>query len=197
MPIDAKYLREHYASLSDEALLNIDRADLVETAQNCYYDELARRRAARHENAEFDSEPLSDRDRPDWLKDASEVLSETRLHGSLPAGSLLAAQNALEAEGIQCYLTKSEVPKPDPATTRVPTHEWRLMVPGNLNQRATSVLDRDLFNADFEEDWRVQLDMLSDEELREMKPQVVFCGLFDRIERVTRTYDAEIARRKL
>jgi hypothetical protein len=32
------------------------------------------------------------------------------------------------------------------------------MVPGNLNFRATSVLDRDLFNADFEEDWRVLLD---------------------------------------
>src|SRR5208337_2755873 len=141
MPIDPKYLREQYASLSDEALLNIDRADLVETAQRCYYDELARR-AARHENAEFDSEPISDGDKPDWLKDASEVLSQADLPGALPGGPMLGARDALEAEGIQCYLIKSELPKEDPATTRVPTHEWRLMVPGNFNRRATSVLDR-------------------------------------------------------
>ena len=39
--------------------------------------------------------------------------------------------------------------------------------------------------------------MLSDEEVLEMKPEVAFCGLFDRVERVNRAYDEELARRRL
>ena len=34
-------------------------------------------------------------------------------------------------------------------------------------------------------------------DLRAMNPEVVFCGLFDRVERVIRVYDEEIARRGL
>jgi phosphatidylserine/phosphatidylglycerophosphate/cardiolipin synthase-like enzyme len=44
MPTDPEYLRRHYASLSDEALLAIDRTELVETAQQSYDDELERRK---------------------------------------------------------------------------------------------------------------------------------------------------------
>jgi hypothetical protein len=58
-----------------------------------------------------------------------------------------------------------------------------------------SILDRDFFNQEFEEERKTHLEMLSDDELREMKPDVAFCGLFDRVERVTRAYDEEIARR--
>jgi hypothetical protein len=43
MQVDPEYLRRHYNSLSDEALLSIDRTDLVEIAQKCYDAELARR----------------------------------------------------------------------------------------------------------------------------------------------------------
>ena len=38
------------------------------------------------------------------------------------------------------------------------------MVPGNLNQRATSILERDIFNPEFEAEWKTHLEMLSDEE---------------------------------
>ena len=44
MPLDPEYLRHHYASLSDEALLELDRSELVETAQKCYDEELIRRK---------------------------------------------------------------------------------------------------------------------------------------------------------
>jgi hypothetical protein len=71
------------------------------------------------------------------------------------------------------------------------------MVPGKLNLRATSVLEREIFNQEFEDDWKTHLEALSDADLRAMNPQVAFCGLFDRIERVNRVYDEEIARRKL
>lgn len=200
MPIDPKYLREQYASLSDEALMEIHRADLVDAAQRCYDDELARRRAARHENAESDSEslrdPLSEEDKPAWLEDASEVFSRVDRPGALPADDIAAARDALDAEGIPCYVDLAELPQAE-ETPDAPTHIWRVMVPGNLNFRATSVLDRDIFNADFEAEWKAHLETLSDDEVLDMNPELVFCGLFDRVERVTRAYDEEIARRKL
>ena len=30
-----------------------------------------------------------------------------------------------------------------------------------------------------------------------MHPQIVFCGLFDRVERVTKAYEEEVARRRV
>ena len=105
MPIDPKYLREQYASLSDDALMAIDRAELVEAAQRCYDDEVARRRPARDEN-----EPLNDGDKPDWLKDASEVFSRVDLRGTVIAPDIAAARDALEAEGIPCHLDLAELP---------------------------------------------------------------------------------------
>jgi hypothetical protein len=44
MQLDPEYLRQHYASLSDEAILAIDRADLVEMAQMIFDDEVGRRK---------------------------------------------------------------------------------------------------------------------------------------------------------
>jgi hypothetical protein len=46
MQLDPEYLRQYYASLSDEALLAVDRADLVETAQMIFDLEVDRRKLA-------------------------------------------------------------------------------------------------------------------------------------------------------
>ena len=46
MQVDPEYLRRHYNSLSDEALLAFNRSDLVEIAQKCYDAELDRRELA-------------------------------------------------------------------------------------------------------------------------------------------------------
>jgi hypothetical protein len=62
---------------------------------------------------------------------------------------------------------------------------------------ATSVLDRDVFNEEFESLWKTHLEMLTDQELSEADPREVFCGLFDRIERVIGAYRDELARRGL
>ncbi|HTB16527.1 MAG TPA: hypothetical protein VK708_00365 [Bryobacteraceae bacterium] len=202
MPADPQYLRDHYASLSDEALLAIERDDLVDLAQRCYDDEVGRRKLASRtarsatledEDEELDEELLSG-DEPDWLNDASEVLTRADRPGSVPTDAMVEARDALEAAGIPCHIELSEIPETNDASPP-PTHLWRLLVPGNLNLRATSVLERDIFNHDFEAEWQAHLEMLSDEELRGMKPEVAFCGLFDRVERVTRAYDEEIARR--
>ncbi len=77
------------------------------------------------------------------------------------------------------------------------THEWRLLVPGELNLRATSILERDIFNQEFEDGWKAHLRSLSDGQLKTMDPRAVLCGLFDRVERATKAYDEEIARRGL
>ena len=203
MAVDLKYLREHYASLSDEALRAINRTDLVEGALGCYDDELARRKHARklipeppdvtEEDVEVDAEPP---DQPDWMDDASEVLSRADRPGSLPADAMVEARDALEAAGIPCHIELSEIPEAND-TSPPPTHVWRLLVPGNLNQRAASVLERDIFNPEFEAEWKTLLETLSDEDLRGMKPEIAFCGLFDRVERVTRAYEEERARRRL
>ncbi len=70
------------------------------------------------------------------------------------------------------------------------------MVPGALNLHATSVLDRDLFNADQEENWRTHLEALSDEELAKLSPQVFCAGLLDRAARLKKAYEDEVTRRK-
>jgi len=185
MQPDPEYLRQHYASMSDEALLAIDREELVETAQKCYDDELQRREQPAH----------SPEEKPDWIDAGSEVFARADLPGTVPAPDIANARDALEAAGIPCYLDLSEIPEEEAAPK--PTHLWRLMVPGNLNLHAASVLERDVFNADLEAEWRNHLETLSPEELLAMNPEMVFCGLFDRIERVTRAYDEEVARRKL
>ena len=62
---------------------------------------------------------------------------------------------------------------------------------------ALSVLDRDIFNQEFEHQWRAHLEVLSDEDLRVMEPQYAFCGLYDRLERINKAYDEELERRGL
>lgn len=215
MPVDPEYLRQHYASLSDEALLAVKREDLVETAQNCYDEELGRRKLASRkgvrradrgdvtpappdadEKTEVDVEPPGAADKPDWLEEAAEVYSQVDLPGTASAVDVADARGVLEAAGIPCYVDRPEIAD-EKSVFAEPTLRWRLMVPGSLNLRATSVLDRDIFNAEFEAEWNTYLETLSDEELRAMNPEAVFCGLFDRVERVTRAYDEEIARRGL
>jgi hypothetical protein len=70
------------------------------------------------------------------------------------------------------------------------------MVPGDLNMEATSVIEREIFNPQQEEEWRNHLQALSDDQLQVLKPEV-FCGaLIDRAERLRRAYFEEIASRK-
>jgi hypothetical protein len=202
MKVDPKYLREHYASLSDEALEEIDRDDLVEVAQKIYDDELARRRAEKRADMSYAADeeiesPAEAGDTASWLPDSSVVFSDLVWPGR-PQGPYAAnARDALKAAHIPCVLDLFEVDPPEVSHSAAPTHEWRLMVPGELNLQATSVLERDVFNEDFEAQWRTHLEGLSDQQVRAMNPRDVFCGLFDKVERVTRAYREELERREL
>jgi hypothetical protein len=210
MQIDLEQIRRHYASLSDEALLDIERADLTEAAQKCFdaeFDErgLGKRRVSVARAAvagptpesdveEMDAaEPFGDGDEPqeqtDWLSEAAQVYSAVDRPGAAIASDADHARAVLDDAGIPCRLERVDIDET--------TSEWRLLVPGNLNLQATSILDRDIFNGEFEAEWRTHLAEFSDDELIEMRPEVVFCGLFDRVERAIRTYDEEIERRGL
>jgi hypothetical protein len=206
MHLDTEHLRQHYASLSDEGLLAIDRGDLVEAARMIFDLEVARRKLTprrpwpfdetEEDDAEVDSEPYGGGE-PGWLADAIEVSSYCVASKTAPSpDSAVDARDALEAAGIPWYFDLSEIP-PEKSLLPYGTHVWRIMVPGKLYLRAVGVLERDITNTEVEAYWKTHLEALSDEELREMTPQVAFCGLFDRIARVSRVYGEEMARRRL
>jgi hypothetical protein len=197
MPVDLEYLRHHYASLSDEALRDINRAELVKEAQKIYDDELGLRKPIAPrvvERAETPSlpKPHFAGGKPDWLDDAAEVFSHGNFAGSYPAHDVWGARAALEAAGIPCYLELIE----DPAESSSPARKrWRAMVPGTFGLHAASVIERDMFNDEFEAVWKSHLATLTDEELKAVTPEAAFSGLFDRVERVKRAYAEEFARR--
>ena len=209
MQVDPEYLRTQYASMSDEELATVDREDLVRMAQTCYDDEVAKRRLqARREGREF-GQPVAAEEteqepepveinvdvRPGWIEDAAVVFSAPVRAGYVVGPDVADASKALEDAGIPCFVEVADISEEVDADSVV-TAEWRVLVPGNLNLRATSVLDRDIFNNEFEETWKVHLETLSDSELREARPEFVFCGLFDKVERVKRVYRNEIERRR-
>jgi hypothetical protein len=57
-------------------------------------------------------------------------------------------------------------------------------------------LDKEIFNAEIEAEYRTHFEQLSDEELRAVKPEVLLAGLSDRIERLTKAYTEEMERRR-
>jgi hypothetical protein len=198
---DTVYLRRHYASLSDEALLDVDETDLVEDARQIYDTELAQRGLTRQETRDDDDQdseasPIDragDR-KPDWLGDAAVAARYSASPGRNSTDDALEARDALEAAGIPCYLSTTWV---DPPPVAEPRKELRLMVPGNLNFEAESVLDMEIFNREAEAMWKTHLQALSDEELSAVDLQLVFAGRRDWIERVTAAYREELAQREI
>jgi len=212
MKVDPEYLRRHYESLSDEALLDIKRSDLVEVAQRVYENEISRRgldrpRAARQAApipAEADLEPVEEmetdedfageEDAAEWVGEAAEVYSAV-VHPGLHEDERVAdARSALKAEGIPVAVDLVEV-TPEDGARQYGTHRRRVLVPWKHSYRAASVIEREFSNPDFEAGWRAHLEACMNDDLVEMDPRIVFSGLFDRIERVTKAWEEEIARR--
>jgi hypothetical protein len=193
MRLDTEFLRRHYAEMSDEELREVNRDDLVEAARAIYDEEVAgRRESAEPAAVRRVAAPQDDEVELDWMEDAAEAYSSYARQGSMdPSEGSLEARHALEDAGIPCHLELIEEPGDDGR----PMHRWRVLVPGKLIHRATSVIDRDIFNPEFEAQWRAHLEILSDDELRVMEPQYAFCGLYDRLERINRAYDEELRRR--
>ena len=198
--------------LSDQALLALKRADLVDVAQACYDEEVARRESARGQQEQSSNElddlpaspdapdgfddvfELDSGPEPDWLEEAACACSFSVNPGASYTPELEKARKVLLASGIPCYITTTEIEAPrDVPRIR---SEYCVMVPGALNLHATSVLDRDLFNPEQEENWRGHLQALSDEELRKLSPDVFCAGLLDRAARLKKVYEDEVAQRR-
>lgn len=215
MQIDRQELSAHYASLSDEELLELDRAELTEVAQRFYDSELAKRHLT-PENTETPVEPHgraapvdaaegSDEDEdvaavinfdagpePDWLEDAVCARSCAVLPGG-SAADASDAHDALVAAGIPCHISVKTFDPNDPK----PKYYYCVMVPGARNLEAASALAMAIDNPQEEEMWRAHFEELSDEELRVLKFDAICAGLRDRLARLKRAYDDEVARRKV
>src|ERR1017187_9743507 len=223
MQIDRQELSAHYASLSDEELLELDRAELTEVAQRFYDSELAKRhltpedtetpvephgRAAPVDAAEG-GRPRPHR-RPSSSSSAAAVINFdagpepdwledatcARSYAVLAGGSAAdagAAHDALVAAGIPCHISVKSFDPNDPK----PQYYYCVMVPGARNLEAASALVMAIDNPKEAEMWRAHFEVLSDEELRVLKFDAICAGLRDRLARLKSAYDDEVARRKV
>ena len=195
--LDPEDLRRHYAMLSDEALAALDRSELVEVARQVYDHELRTRRLT--SDPDEDEPDNSELDhvaglKPRWLDDAACAAVFASYHGGNSGSDAERARDVLEDAGIPCYIDVQKTERSDGDTKS--QSEFRLLVPGKLNLEAVSLLDKEIFNAELEAEYRTHFGQLSDEELRAVKPEVLLAGLSDRIERLTRAYNEEVARRR-
>ena len=191
MQLDLENLRKHYASLNDDALLAIDRDDLVEGAQRCLDAELKQRglRASGIVKLDDADDTAETEDEPDWLPDAVSAGSFTVYPGGDAAIQVDTARHALESAGVRCYALVREEQGPPRAKY------YDLMVPGALSLKALSVLDRDVYNPQLEEEWRTHFAALSDEDFQELDLPSMTVGWQDRVDRLTRVYNDELAQR--
>lgn len=207
MRIDRRELGRHYASITDDELLAMNRDDLTDTAQVIYDLELSRRRLNKNASFEDDTGANSasfkqadaflagEGPDPDWLQDAACVCSFAASPGNSAEERASRAQSALQTAGIPSCLRvtrESETGEAGPNHT-----ELNLMVPVAHALHAGSILDRDILNEEFEAEWRVHLGALPDKDLLALDPAIFCAGLLDRVSRMRKAYAEEMLEREL
>jgi hypothetical protein len=197
MKIDSTAIHRYYASVSDEELLAVDRADLTAAAQMVYDQEVARRNLITELKAP--SEPL--REMPplefepgtgDEWEGESAVATAFTVHPRELAATPVAEHAAhacefLRAAGIPCSLHNER--EPDGKTS------LEVMIPVGQVLNARAVLDKEIYNPLFEAEWRMHFETLTDEEFGELDLGLMREGINDRVERLERAYRHEVARR--
>jgi hypothetical protein len=200
LQVNLESLRQHYRSLSDEELSALRREELIEMAQKCYDEECERRGLVETQESElveggeaYEEASAEGEAEPDWLQDAACVASFVSQPGGSAASDGEVARLALQRAGIPCQISIAEVAPP--SGDQPAQHEYRAMVAASLTLKATSILDKEIFNPQLEADWRIHLESLTDTELAALNPDVICAGLFDRIGRLKRAYNDEVSRR--
>ena len=200
--MDAEYFRRHYASLSDEELLRIERDELTEVACKCFDQEMNKRGlvGTKEESTEVESEavalPLtvaSDEVDDELLAGETFVVS-SYLESPGAAADADDAYKALRAAGIPCRVDET-LSEAEPA--QPPGKLLQVVVPSSLTLQATSIVDRDVHNPWIEMDWRTHLSSLTDEEFSKISPEVICAGLLDRAARLKKAYLEELRKRNL
>ena len=108
MKVSAEDFRRQYAGLSDEALLDVDRRDLVELARACYDEELARRQLKAYSPATAKSEREPDDEGEDFAVAATYVSEE----------DARMARELLKSAGIRAHLGAGGLALLVPVSTR-------------------------------------------------------------------------------
>jgi hypothetical protein len=123
LQVDLDDFRRRYAELSDEALLELSRDDLVDLARDCYDAELARRGLRRSSS----SPPAAE------VQDHGELV-EVAIFSSSSEADL--ARALLESAAIPCYLGNEFAER-----TLGADGFLRLFVPATLLENAREILD--------------------------------------------------------
>lgn len=144
MQIDSEDLKRHYALLSDEALLEIDAADLTETARACFENELNRRDLARipeatHEDPEVQVKPE--------LAETGAVVGSFQYPADLEE-----ARDVLKQAGIPCFIRSNR-------------YHYELVVQPSVREPAEQALRTQYFDPKAEADYQNHFALLDDEEL--------------------------------
>jgi hypothetical protein len=202
MQIDPEQFSRHYASLSDDALLEIDPADLTEVARERYEQELRNRNltddfadepeTGRSEYEAASEDPqAADQDDDAWRDHAICACSFAQSRDAdTPAVNAAEARTVLANAGIPAFIDSDPV---DPNTGGRP--EYRVMIPAELRLLAESLLDKEIFNASLEADWAAHLEELPDEDLLAMSADELCAGILDRAARLKRALTRELAHR--
>jgi hypothetical protein len=213
MQIDRRELGKQIASLSDDELLNTKREDLTEVAQRIYDLEIANRglggasatnRRIETTEASFsagddpseasfsadDYQNDGETSDPDWHQSGVLVCSMTDQPGEDAADRISKAQMALQAAEIPSHLSVKRYPQDR-------YNSMEILVPVRFAMHAHGIMDRDVFNDEFETYWRDHLGMLSSEDLLALDPEIFCIGLLDKIARMKRVYAEEMAKRNL
>jgi hypothetical protein len=191
LPFDPDQLRRQYAEFTDDALLDMNRDELVDSARSVYDEELVRRglrapKRSSHVTLTDDHTPVEQGEAPEWLPDGMTAFSA--VGGEVSMGD---AKRVLDRAGIACYVVDREPEKPgdQPGSD--------LLVPPGQHLLALSILDRDFFNPQTEADWKTHFEALTDDELMEIDADLLVAGMRDRIERLVRAYEDELLKRGL
>jgi hypothetical protein len=189
MEISRDDLSKRYASLSDEELFDLDRNELTELARQCYDGERKRRHVTEAESRDPEPESQARSEiQPGWLETAATACSFQVGTGRRYAEDAERACAILREAGIPSQVVGEHQDRPPDLLN--------VMVPGALSLKASSVLDRDLFNEEEEETWRTHFDELSDNELQALHADDICAGLLDRAARLKRVYEEALAGRK-
>jgi hypothetical protein len=202
MTVNPDQLHQHYASLSDEALLAIDPNDLTEIAQKYYAGEIERRGLALPQSESSDDVNSA---MEEWEEDETGVEGDDDepfiacAFSEIPNGSSAAdaedAYRALKKAGIPCrievHAIETETGNNEQQTER------QVIVPAAYSLHATSVLDRDLFNPRVVSDWKTHLQSLTDDQFLRLNVDDMCAGLLDRAARLKGAYMEERRRRNL
>jgi Putative prokaryotic signal transducing protein len=124
LQVDLDDFRRRYAELSDDALLDLDRDDLVDLARDCYDAELARRGL----RCSSSSPPATE------VQDHGELVEVARFSSSFEADL---AKELLASAAIPCYLENEIAGR----TLRGADGFLRLFVPASLLENAREILD--------------------------------------------------------